>query len=93
MSTTVGKEQLATEEWLECQLDKGMFSDEIAVTYPAVGKMQKSVFVSKAEVRGTAGQRGKVRVRVVRRNNDVIAVLPTEYQDIVFISEQEISAE
>lgn len=81
------------EQWLECQLDKGMFSDEMAVTYPASGKIQKSVFVSAAVVKGSAGQRGKVRVRVIRRDGGFMAILPSSTQDIVCISERDVSDE
>jgi hypothetical protein len=81
------------EKWLECQLDKGMFSDEMAVTYPAHGQPQKSVFVSSAVVRGVPGQRGKVRVRVIRKAGGFMAILPSSAQDIVCISEQDVSDE
>jgi hypothetical protein len=33
------------EKWLTCKLDRGMFSDEVAVTYPPTEHWQKSVFV------------------------------------------------
>jgi len=37
--------------WLMYRIDKGMFSDELAVTYPAEGEKQKSVFVSTSTCR------------------------------------------
>jgi len=43
MSTVIEPTQ-AEVSWLRCQLDKGMFSDEVAVTYPPKGPWQKSVF-------------------------------------------------
>ena len=79
------------EKWLECQIDKGMFSDEMAVTYPASGAAQKSVFVSATAVRGMAGQRGKVKVRVIRLDGSFMAILPSSTQDIVSVSEQDVS--
>lgn len=81
------------EQWLECQLDKGMFSDEMAVTYPAKGTPQKSVFVSSRDVKGQPGQPGRVRVRIIRRGAELLAVLPSSCQDIVWISERELSEE
>jgi predicted Mrr-cat superfamily restriction endonuclease len=77
--------------WLVCQVDKGMFSDERAVTYPASGNILKSVFVPATEVHGTPGQQGRVRVRLFRRNNLVMAVLPSENQDIVTIRESDLA--
>lgn len=76
--------------WLACKLDKGMFSDEMAVTYPAEGTFQKSVFVEKSAVEGGPGERGRVRVRLVRQNGSVLAVLPSANQDIVYVQPQDI---
>jgi hypothetical protein len=90
MSTSFETNSTNTEGWLECQIDEGMFSDEKAVTYPPDGKVQKSVFVSAALVKTTAGRRGKVLVRVVRREGGIIAVLPSATQDIVYISEKDL---
>ncbi|MFO0976866.1 MAG: hypothetical protein U0996_10735 [Planctomycetaceae bacterium] len=81
------------ERWLACQLDKGMFSDEVAVSYPPSGNLQTSVFVGVHTVRGTTGHRGKVRVRVIRRNGSLLAILPSANQDIVSVSEQDVSEE
>jgi hypothetical protein len=81
-----------TERWLDCQVDEGMFSDELAVTYPPDGKIQKSVFVAKNDVRGTAGERGKVRVVVIRRDGNLIGVLPTTYPELVNVSASDVSA-
>lgn len=53
--------------WLECQLDRGMFSDEMAVTYPPEGQATCSVFVPVDVVCGKAGTRGRVRVSVIKR--------------------------
>ena len=82
-----------SDRWLACQLDKGMFSDEMAVTYPASGNLQKSVFVAAQTVKGLPGNRGKVRVRVIRRNGSLMAILPSANQDIVSVSEQDVSDE
>jgi len=47
-----------TEQWLECHIDKGMFSDERAVSYPPTGQYRKSVFVPAGAVQGTLGEKG-----------------------------------
>lgn len=77
--------------WLTCRIDKGMFSDERAVTYPAEGEIRKSVFVPASEVEGVLGERGRVRVRVIRRNGHVMALLPSATQDIVTVNEGDVS--
>ena len=87
MATTMATQ----ERWLQCQLDKGMFSDEIAVTYPPEGVAKRSVFVPKSEVHGEPGQRGFVRVRVLRKPGAMIAILPSSQSDIVAITEQDVS--
>lgn len=77
--------------WLTCRIDKGMFSDELAVTYPAEGAWQKSVFVPATAVQGVKGNTGQVRVTVVRRNGNLLAVLPSATQDIVTVREGDVS--
>jgi hypothetical protein len=77
--------------WLACKLDKGMCSDEMAVTYPAEGGLQKSVFVEKSAVEASPGERGRVGVRLVRQNGCVLAVLPSSNQDIVYVQPQDIA--
>ena len=82
---------LAEMAWLVCRIDKGMFSDERAVTYPPEGEPRKSVFVPADEVQGVAGQQGRVRVRLVRRNGYLMAVLPSAHRDIVTVPEGDVS--
>lgn len=77
--------------WLVCHLDKGMFNDELAVTYPADGETQKSVFVSNSATQGQPGQRGKVRITLIRRNGTLFAVLPSSNQDIVTVREADLT--
>jgi hypothetical protein len=79
------------ERWLTCRIDAGMFSDERAVTYPADGESQKSVFVTSNQVKGQPGQRGQVRVRVIRQNGHLLAVLPSANQDIVTVREADVT--
>lgn len=81
----------AEVRWLKCRIDKGMFSDELAVTYPAEGEKQKSVFVSKSAIQGQVGQTGKVQVVLIRRNGTLFAVLPSSNQDIVTVQEADLA--
>jgi len=90
MSTTLEKTQ-TEERWLRCQLDQGMFSDEMAVTYPPHGKWQKSVFVERQSVEGNAGDIGRVRVSVLRKSDAILAVLPSPDGDIVYVNAEDIS--
>lgn len=89
--STVHEPLQAEVRWLRCQLDKGMFSDEMAVTYPPQGHWQKSVFVDSDYVDGSAGDVGRVRVKLIRRSGSLMAVLPSSYQDIVIVQAEDIS--
>jgi hypothetical protein len=61
-----------------------MFSDEVAVTYPASSNhWQKSVFVPRTFVRSASEHQGEVKVRVLERDGAKFAVLPTPYGDVV----------
>jgi hypothetical protein len=73
--------------WLLCRLDSGMFSDEVAVTYPAASSnhWQKSVFVPRTFVRSASEHQGEVKVRVVVKDGARYAVLPSPRGDIVRI--------
>ena len=77
--------------WLTCRIDKGMFSDERAVTYQADGEWQKSVFVDVLTVRGEPGGMGLVRVKVIHVNGHLMAVLPSVYSDLVTVREADVS--
>lgn len=90
MSTFIEPTQ-AEERWLQCRVDQGMFSDELAVTYPASGQWQKSVFVDRDAVRGVVDNLGKVRVAILRRNGTLLAVLPSPERDIVYADPGDIS--
>ena len=80
-----------TDRWLTCRLDKGMFSDEMAVTYPAVGPVVVSVFVPADAVRGRQGGLGKVRVNVTHHGNTTVAILPTDYGEAVAVADADLS--
>lgn len=79
------------EQWLRCQLVQGMFSDEIVVVYPLSPATQvNSFFVPKSYVQGEEKEIGKVRVRVIRQDNTTWAVLPTENQETIPVSEGDL---
>lgn len=79
------------ERWLDCHVDKGMFSDEVAVTYPPEGNALSSVFVPASAVRGKPGGKGAVRVRVLNRPGQTLAVLPTTQLDVIAVSAHDVS--
>ena len=79
--------------WLKCKIDSGMFSDEVAVTYPATEHWRKSVFVPSDCVRSDAlNTIGKVYVKVLIKDGERFAVLPSSYQDIVKVDEADLYA-
>tara|TARA_R110001592_G_scaffold348561_1_gene642793 strand:+ start:373 stop:654 length:282 start_codon:yes stop_codon:yes gene_type:complete len=69
--------------WLSCQLGKGMFSDEVAVSYPPDGDSTASVFVSMSCIDGNIGEIGRVLVKLIDQGEKTLAVLPSSDQDIV----------
>jgi hypothetical protein len=83
--------EAAASAWLRCRLDMGMFSDEVAVTYPPVeSRWQKSVFVPRACVRSDGEHEGAVKVNVVVKNGARFAVLPSSQRDIVKIEDADL---
>jgi hypothetical protein len=76
--------------WLRCRLEKGMFSDEVAVTYPAFSPAQKSVFVPRSCVREGGEHQGEVMVTVVVKDGAQFAVLPTPRRDIVRVEDADL---
>lgn len=80
--------------WLLCRLDDGMFSDEVAVTYPAAAKenWQKSVFVPAVYVRRHGGgvHQGEVKVNVLVKDGKRYAVLPSPLGDIVSVQDADL---
>ena len=86
-----GSKTAFREGWLACRIDKGMFNDERAISYPPTGKHLLSVFVPSSQVAGGNGEIGKVRVKIERNNGDIMAILPSSYSDSVFVSESEVS--
>ncbi len=84
-------ENLASVRWLKCAVDRGMFSDEMTISYPIFGAARTSVFVPASDVQGRPGELGKVRVLVTQLKNSLLAVLPTSYQDSVTVSEGDLT--
>lgn len=78
--------------WLRCRLDVGMFSDEMAVTYPPVeSKWQKSVFVPRSCVRQEEDARsGMVKVNVLVKDGTRFAVLPSQQHDVVKVHDGDL---
>ena len=81
----------AQERWLDCLLEKGMFSDEVTVSYPPEGQTTHSVFVPVDVVRGALGTRGKVRVVVIRKNGKTLALLPSQERTIVAVDDRDVT--
>ncbi|MGL6075481.1 MAG: hypothetical protein ACRC8S_15110 [Fimbriiglobus sp.] len=80
-------------KWLQCQVDRGMFSSESTITYPSSGTPKFSVFVPISEVRGEPGTIGKVRVGVIQNGDFTYAILPTSYSDSEPVSLSDLSDE
>jgi hypothetical protein len=79
-------------QWLTCRVDKGMFSNELAVTYPPTGEHLASVFVPIETVVGRPGELGKVLVQIVRNGEGLLAVLPTPWSDVVPVAKSDVSS-
>lgn len=68
-----------------------MFSDEVAVTYPAVSThWQKSVFVPRSFVRSEGEHQGTVMVKVLDGEGARFAVLPSSQRDIVKVQDADL---
>lgn len=94
MSQNEKSGEKAMTAWLRCRLDMGMFSDEVAVTYPAgagSGYWQKSVFVPSTCVRQESENTGKVKVVLIVKEGQRFAVLPSSQRDIVTPAEGDIT--
>ena len=83
------------EKWLKCVVGEGMFSDELVVTVaPKLrsGSDPTSVFVPKEMVRRDEVQRdqGLLRVLAFLRGTTWWAILPTEYQMTIPVSEVDL---
>lgn len=80
------------QTWLRCKIDSGMFSDEVAVTYPATEAWRKSVFVPRKCVRNSDQEFGEVIVKIVSKGEALFAVLPSSQKDIVKVEASDLHA-
>jgi hypothetical protein len=81
-----GKEADMRDQWLVCNFDKGMFSDELAVEY-----RDKSFFILKQFVEFLQPGRAKVRVRVFNDSGTTWAELPTEDRATIPVEQKDLS--
>ncbi len=80
-----------TQQWLNCSVAKGMFSDELAVTYKPLSGPETSVFVPQGLVESDSNNVGRVRVEVFKTGTKTWAVLPSESRDEVLVGDTDIS--
>lgn len=79
------------EQWLRCQILKGMFSDELAITYkPRGSTVPTSVFVPKELVSGDINHEGKVKVTVFRQGDTSWAILPSAQKMVIPINDADL---
>ena len=77
--------------WLKCMLHKGMFSDEIVVTYPPTGDKQQSFFVETKNTQGEPGNIGKVKVLTANLKEGFAALVPAiPYKETVFVDQSDV---
>ncbi|HSG70804.1 MAG TPA: hypothetical protein VLA12_10340 [Planctomycetaceae bacterium] len=50
-----------------------------------------SVFVPRDSVKGEPGTYGKVRVNLVEQSGELMAILPSAGNDVVFVSEGDVA--
>ena len=70
-------------KWLKCEIDKGMFSDEVTVTIRISSGEAIAVFVPK---QAADHQKNLVRVDAFEQQDNTIAVLPDEHHSVVDVS-------
>jgi hypothetical protein len=86
---TYGIGKIMSEQWLKCQVFKGMFSDEKAVLY-RFGQLNVSVFVPKDCVEVDAEPEGRVKVRVFERDGTVWAVFPNSQSAVAAVNNADL---
>jgi hypothetical protein len=82
------------EQWLLCEIFKGMFSDELAIKYLPVGSTNPvSVFVPKNLVEGDINLgKGKVLVSVFSRGENKWAVLPSSQRTEIPVKDSDLAS-
>ncbi|RPI60442.1 MAG: hypothetical protein EHM48_07235 [Planctomycetaceae bacterium] len=73
--------------WLRCAVKKGMFSDERLISITGM-----TFFVHKDQVQGDIDHQGKVRVELLKKDNQFWAILPTEDTAIVEVNSDDLEA-
>jgi hypothetical protein len=76
--------------WLNCQVLKGMFSDERTVVVRRKGNGTIEFIVSETFVNDTDPKGGKVQVTVIERGGTKWAVLPTSYSESIPVDDSEL---
>jgi hypothetical protein len=74
-------------QWLTCQVNKGMFSDECTVIVRTIHGDLVSLFVPRDTI---DEQKHRVRVRVIQNGPRVVAVMPDENQSIINVNSSEL---
>lgn len=79
--------------WLNCEISKGMFSDEATVTVTTTNGERFATFVPLDKIIYSDQDRGIVNVGMFKKNNALFAVLPDEYHSIIAVSQSDICLE
>ena len=80
------------DQWLKCNVFKGMFSDELAVKVRQTEGGFAAFFVPKSLVEGSIDHEGKVRVRVFHEGPTAWAVIPAENAPTIPVEEADLLA-
>jgi hypothetical protein len=80
-----GRTRQMHDRWLVCGVDKGMFSDEMAVEY-----RDRSYFILKRFIETMQAGQAKVRVRVFDQSGRTWAVLPTEDSATIAVEQKDL---
>lgn len=80
-----------TQHWLNCEITKGMFSDEVTVVIRAHDGEKVAAFVPRDRVDGHVEERGRVKVRVFENVGRRFAVLPNESQTVVDVDDSQLA--
>jgi hypothetical protein len=73
-------------KWLRCNVSKGMFSDERVIKISG----DRSFFVHRDQTKEIEGDKGRVRVRVLRKGSAVWAIIPTEDATAIEVKKEEL---
>ena len=71
--------------WLKCEIQEGMFTDEVAITVKDSGGREVSGFVHSQKVNPEAS---RVEVEIL---DGGLAVLPTCFRDLILYAESDLA--